>query len=439
MKIKQFSIIFLLLFVCSFSGLATISELSGSEITAESPIELFKANAKVHNIVTKSVKGYANVYNGYYLITGVFGVSENAHKFAGSLKNYGATPGYFKSPENGMHYVYLEHFSIGEDAISSYLNGKYKKKMWILHVENSKKNPSEIKEIVTPTFSKPALLSHKHFVSAAKKYKIAARTVEDITSIDNGYYAVAGVFGDKNNVLKFVKKLKSKGLAVSTAENTASKLTYVYLDYSKDWAGVLETARTQVNGKYGDKLWIMHIANEATSPGKSPAYTPIAFSAANSALFAAEKNVQRKSLKAPLNKILEKADEYFDKMWYAEAADLYESFLTNNKDNYTYEVIQKAGDSHYFNSNMERAYYWYDILYNRYNDDISAENIFKYAHSLKGTGKYARAKRLMRLYDRKVKKEGMRYSIEDPRTTPKEKVLDNILNTELEYTIRNIK
>ncbi len=439
MKIKQFSIIFLLLFVCSFSGLATISELSGSEITAESPIELFKANAKVHNIVTKSVKGYANVYNGYYLITGVFGVSENAHKFAGSLKNYGATPGYFKSPENGMHYVYLEHFSIGEDAISSYLNGKYKKKMWILHVENSKKNPSEIKEIVTPTFSKPAVLSHKQFVSAAKKYKIAARTVEDITSIDNGYYAVAGVFGDKNNVLKFVKKLKSKGLAVSTAENTASKLTYVYLDHSKDWAGVLETARTQVNGKYGDKLWIMHIANEATSPGESPAYTPIAFSTANSALFAAEKNVQRKSLKAPLNKILEKADEYFDKMWYAEAADLYESFLTNNKDNYTYEVIQKAGDSHYFNSNMERAYYWYDILYNRYNDDISAENIFKYAHSLKGTGKYARAKRLMRLYDRKVKKEGMRYSIEDPRTTPKEKVLDNILNTELEYTIRNIK
>ena len=183
----------------------------------------------------------------------------------------------------------------------------------------------------------------------------------------------------------------------------------------------------------------MHIANETTSPGESPVYTPITFSTANSAVSAAKKNVQRKFLKAPPNKILEKADEYFDKMWYAEAADLYESFLTNNKDNYTYEVIQKAGDSHYFNSNMERAFYWYDILYNRYKDDISAENIFKYAHSLKGTGKYARAKRLMRLYDRKVKKEGMRYSIEDPRTTPKEKVLDNILNTELEYTIRNIK
>lgn len=439
MKIKQFSLFFLLLFVYSFSGLAAISELSRAEITAESPIELFKAKAKVHNIITKSVKGYANVYNGYYLITGVFGVSQNAHKFAGSLKNYGATPGYFKSPENGMHYVYLEHFSLGEDAISSYLNGKYKKKMWILHVENSKKNPSEIKEIVTPTFSKPAVLSHKQFVSAAKKYKIAARTVEDLTTLDNGYYAVAGVFGDKNNVLKFVKKLKAKGLAVSTAENTASKLTYVYLDHSIDWAGVLETARTQVNGKYGDKLWIMHIANESTSPGESPVYTSIAFSTANSAVSATEKNVQRKFLKAPLNKILEKADEYFDKMWYAEAADLYESFLTNNKDNYTYEVIQKAGDSHYFNSNMERAFYWYDILYNRYKDDISAENIFKYAHSLKGTGKYARAKRLMRLYDRKVKKEGMRYSIEDPRTTPKEKVLDNILNTELEYTIRNIK
>lgn len=437
MNIKQFSILFLLLFVSTIGVNAAVLDLSITEGVIESPKELFKTKAKAHNIATKTVGGYASVYNGYYLITGVFGVSQNANKFARSLKIKGVTPGYFKSPENGLHYVYLDHFSSGEDAIASYLDGKYKKKMWILHVENSKKNTSEIIEVVKPTTTTSAIQSHSQFVRAAKKFKIASRTVEGMTSIGNGYYAVAGVFGDKTNVLKFVKKLRAKGLYALWAENPVSKLTYVYLAHSKDWNGVLKAASSRLDGSYGDKLWVMHIENETLStPISIP--TPDVLFQNNETKPAVKRVSKRNTLKDPPNKLLQKANEYFGKMWYAEAAELYEQFLTNNEDNYTYEVIQKAGDSHYFNTNMERAFYWYDILYNRYNDDISAENIFKYAHSLKGTGKYARAKRLMRLYDRKVKKEGMRYSVEDPRTTPKEKVLDNILNTEQEYTIRNI-
>ncbi|WP_297760175.1 OmpA family protein [uncultured Muriicola sp.] len=439
MNIKQFSILFLLLFVSSFSGHAAVLDLSNTEDVTASPKELFKNKAKAHNIITKTVGGYADVYNGYYLITGVFGVSQNANKFARSLKLNAATSGYFKSPENGLHYVYLDHFSAGEDAIASYLDGKYKKKMWILHVENSKKNPSEIIEIVKPNITTSAIQSHSQFVRAAKKFKIATRTVEGMTSIGNGYYAVAGVFGDKNNVSKFVKELRTKGLYALTADNPVSKLTYVYLAHSKDWNGVLKAASSRLSGSYGDKLWIMHIKNETVStPGTALQPTAVGQFKNSATIPSVKKVFRRNTIKDPPNKLLQKADEYFDKMWYAEAAELYEQFLKNNEDNYTYEVIQKAGDSHYFNTNMERAFYWYDILYNRYKDDISAENIFKYAHSLKGTGKYARAKRLMRLYDRKVKKEGMRYSVDDPRTTPKEKVLDNILSTEQEYTIRNI-
>jgi len=439
MNIKHFSILFLLLFVSSISGHAAVLDLSNTEYVTASPKELFKTKAKAHNIVTKTVGGYADVYNGYYLITGVFGVSQNANKFVRSLKINGATSGYFKSPENGLHYVYLDHFSSGEDAIASYLNGKYKKKMWILHVEKSKKNPSEIIEVVKPTNTTSAVKSHSQFARAAKKLNIATRTVEGMTSIGNGYYAVAGVFGDKNNVQKFVKKLRDKGLYALTAENPVSKLTYVYLAHSKDWNGVLKAASSRLNGSYSDKLWIMNIENKTVSSTStvSKPTTETQFQN-NASVPLTKKTYKRNTIKDPPNKLLQKADEYFDKMWYAEAAELYETFLKNNEDNYTYEVIQKAGDSHYFNTNMERAFYWYDILYNRYKNDISAENIFKYAHSLKGTGKYARAKRLMRLYDRQVKKEGMRYSVDDPRTTPKEKVLDNILSTEQEYTIRNI-
>ena len=439
MNIKHFSILFLLLFVSAISGHAAVLDLSNSEVVTASPKELFKTKAKAHNIATKTVGGYADVYNGYYLITGVFGVSQNANKFARSLKINGVTPGYFKSPENGLHYVYLDHFSSGEDAIASYLAGNYKKKMWILHVEKSKKNPSEIIETIKPTITTSTVQSHSEFVRTAKKFNIATRTVTGMSSIGHGYYAVAGVFGDKNNVQKFVTKLRDKGLYALTAENPVSNLTYVYLAHSKEWNGVLKAASSRLNGNYAEKLWVMHIENKTVSSSAAVSKPTAVTQFQNTASVPLTKKTYKRNLiKDPPNKLLQKADEYFDKMWYAEAADLYEQFLKNNEDNYTYEVIQKAGDSHYFNTNMERAFYWYDILYNRYKDDISAENIFKYAHSLKGTGKYARAKRLMRLYDRKVKKEGMRYSVEDPRTTPKEKVLDNILNTEQEYTIRNI-
>src|SRR5690606_10809198 len=38
-----------------------------------------------------------------------------------------------------------------------------------------------------------------------------------------------------------------------------------------------------------------------------------------------------------------KADEYFDTMRYAEAAELYETALTANPDNYDIEILRKAG------------------------------------------------------------------------------------------------
>ena len=69
---------------------------------------------------------------------------------------------------------------------------------------------------------------------------------------------------------------------------------------------------------------------------------------------------------------------------------------------------------------------------------MSADNIFKYAHSLKGTGKYARSKRLMRLYNRKVKDDAASNLVTAGTSTPNEVVLDNILGTEQKFEIKNM-
>ncbi len=137
------------------------------------------------------------------------------------------------------------------------------------------------------------------------------------------------------------------------------------------------------------------------------------------------------------SKLIQRADHYFDKMWYAEAAELYEQALKKGDKNYSHEIIQKAADSYYYNTNMEKAYEWYNVLYEKYGKDMSADNVFKYAHSLKGTGKYARSKRLMRLYGKKMK-NGETAGLDEAIVLPNEVVLDGILNNEVDYQLKNL-
>lgn len=135
------------------------------------------------------------------------------------------------------------------------------------------------------------------------------------------------------------------------------------------------------------------------------------------------------------SKLIQKADLYFEKMWYAEAAELYELALEDKK-NYSFEVLKKAGDAYYFNTNMEKAFYYYDILYKNYEEYMSSDNYFKYAHTLKGTGKYAKAKRLMRIYNKMEAKSSESIDLEND--TPNEVILDKIMNAPVKFNIKNI-
>ena len=156
-------------------------------------------------------------------------------------------------------------------------------------------------------------------------------------------------------------------------------------------------------------------------------------------LFKTNKDIDKKLLFIPLNsnKLIEKADEYFDKLWYAEAAELYEEVLDKGEKNYSYQIIQKVGDAHYFNTNMERAYHWYNILYTKYGEEMSADNIFKYAHSLKGKGKYGKAKRLMRLYEKKQKSNEVLSTESEKILKQNEIILDKILEAKPYFQVKN--
>lgn len=104
-----------------------------------------------------------------------------------------------------------------------------------------------------------------------------------------------------------------------------------------------------------------------------------------------------------------KADKLFKRMWYKEAAKIYERELNSlskkkNRDVDYLRVLKKAGDSYFFNTDMKNANRIYKQLIANYYPDIEAEYVFKYAHSLEGVGEYKEAKYWMKKFSRITEK-----------------------------------
>ncbi len=567
MKIaKKYALLFALLALC-ISAKSTASDYSGNSIVemTEPDIEFIRL-AERHNIPTRTLVGFKDIFNGYYLIAGVFGQSNNAKSFAKQFGAKGLNVKIIEDPKKRLNYVSLSYHRTGVKAIESVLSdieNKYHDPLWILHIDKSKpprvtrREVSNSKPNISPTFSE--------FKVAAKRNNIANREMSDLAGVKNGYYVIAGVYGERKNAEKHIFRLKTRSLSSKIMRNSKNGLHYVYLTHNTDWKKAIKACSNKMDGRYSDKLWILAVVSgdakvsselkktvdnsnkqesdkrlfyaltaEKNIPTRSdPGFTglnrgfylisgvfgdtknanaylrkilskqpqaklvkhpksnlnyvylrhyefgkdaitaylsglngsykdamwilhidpPDEMSKGQSGTDNGEEIISNKNLKANVDgylpsllqkakkdpvfndKLLEKADSYFDKMWYAEAAELYEMVLNENPENQTFDIIRKAGDAHYFNTNMERAFHWYDLLYNKYKSDMKSDNLFKYAHTLKGTGKYGRAKRLMRLYNKALKEEGPKRTY---RPRPNESNLDNILSTEGEYNIKNI-
>lgn len=419
------------------SSLHTIYSLSTTLPGSQSHLE-FKAMAKKAGIATRSERGFAGKESGYYLVAGVFGNAENAARLHYKLLAKDLEADILYHPGKALNYVVISQHDTGISALSmaqSAANGKYYDKTWILHVYDEK---SEVREkVIDNMLSSPSPAPAKSltFKQEVKAMGIASRKMQAQGEWTAGYYLIAGVFGELRNAERSVRSLRDKGYPATVQIHPESGYAYTILESFESKDRTLAFLDRYTEGRQKDKIWALEVIGAAPST----AATKVERTAAEKAVSKPAYKPLMQAVKDPTKtKLLEKADFYFGKMWYAEAAELYEQVLNRNKKNETFEIIQKAGDAHYFNTNMERAYYWYDKLYSQYRDQMSAENIFKYAHSLKGTGKYGRAKRLMRLYNKKLKKEDAAALANDTRSTPREVVLDNILSAEETSTVKNL-
>ena len=286
----------------------------------------------------------------------------------------------------------------------------------------------------------------------ASAQNIPMRSFDRLDGVPKGYYIVVGVFRETGNLQSLVTSLEDRGLKAGSLLNPENGLNYVYAQHYEDGHEAVEAAESQVGGKYTKALWLLAVENDSKAP-KSPELrapvkvtelpVPTASEVEIKARTQPDAPPARKSANTDpealsSNQLLRKANSYFDRMWYADAAQLYEVVLRRYPEIKSAGLIEKTADAHYFNSNMEQAYYWYDQMYEELRDDMPAEYLYKYAQSLKGNGKYGRARRLLKLYDKKLEETPLwRYRNEELRN--REVVLDKLLNDPESFAIKNLE
>jgi len=98
-------------------------------------------------------------------------------------------------------------------------------------------------------------------------------------------------------------------------------------------------------------------------------------------------------------KVAEKvADKKYEQYAYIDAIKTYERIA--KKGYKSEEMFKKLGNSYYFNAELELAGKWYDELFSM-TQDVEPEYFYRYSHTLKVTGHYAKADEMLLKFSEK--------------------------------------
>jgi outer membrane protein OmpA-like peptidoglycan-associated protein/tetratricopeptide (TPR) repeat protein len=92
-------------------------------------------------------------------------------------------------------------------------------------------------------------------------------------------------------------------------------------------------------------------------------------------------------------------DKKYDKYAYIDAIATYEKVAEKGyKDE---KMFQRLGNAYYFNGELTKAVKWYDALFEM-NDQQELEYYYRYGQTLKSTGDYAKADKMLELFNQKA-------------------------------------
>ncbi|PKG43931.1 OmpA family protein [Psychroflexus sp. MES1-P1E] len=93
---------------------------------------------------------------------------------------------------------------------------------------------------------------------------------------------------------------------------------------------------------------------------------------------------------------LKEADKMFESYAFIDAQKIYLEVANNGYE--SENLFKKLGDSYYFNSDLEKAFEWYQKLYD-INQNLPKEYLFRYAQSLKSIKLYEKSDEIMFEFD----------------------------------------
>ncbi|GAA6773799.1 hypothetical protein AAGS39_45670 [Flavobacterium sp. CGRL2] len=98
--------------------------------------------------------------------------------------------------------------------------------------------------------------------------------------------------------------------------------------------------------------------------------------------------------------ILAKAEKEYNNYAYADAIEIYEKLAAKGYEDE--KMFQRLGNAYYFNAELPKAAAWYDKLF-ALNAQQEPEYLYRYAQSLKSIGDYAKADKMLEVFNKKNK------------------------------------
>ena len=197
---------------------------------------------------------------GYYVVANYYSRKTNAEVFANSMNSKGFDAKLFKHPTKSYYYVYLASFDSNnqaQSAVESKLNNTYNKLLSIVNIEDNRLRVVPINQ--KKKVKTPASKIYKPSKPLVKKEPIKIKKLKSSQGLEPGYYIIANVFSKKYYANKFIETLANQQLNPQFFVYPKNNYRYVYLAKKDTKEEIVELFYSNINGKYEEEKWIMHI------------------------------------------------------------------------------------------------------------------------------------------------------------------------------------
>ncbi len=127
---------------------------------------------------------------------------------------------------------------------------------------NTTKTNKVIEKTVQPEATRDNTQQRDYAAITPTQEPIKSRKFKNLDGVQDGYYVIANVYKGGQYLDKFLHKLEDKGINANYIDNQNNGLKYVYLKRYDSWDQAAEAYKSNLNGNYNGKLWIMNVDNK---------------------------------------------------------------------------------------------------------------------------------------------------------------------------------